>query len=203
MRPTIDRSILKRSRFLQRNRQSLSLRTNLSMWRFLRKYDTQSYAETVQRLTTSILQYSERDTHTLFTDANLRPIQRWVDQSTGYSLWLLERPPFSFPLIHKPTSQLSSTPFGVPSFKDFQDMWAAWDFITLKMIPDSMMFEKPIDLRHICLFYCGHIPTFLDIHLSRLLGEPHTEPEAFKVSSPPFTRRKFTYLCLLFSIYLK
>ncbi len=49
------------------------------------------------------------------------------------------------------------------------------------MIPDSMLFEKPIDLRHICLFYTGHIPAFLDIHLSNLLGEPNTEPEYFKV----------------------
>ena len=49
------------------------------------------------------------------------------------------------------------------------------------MIPPSMLFQKPIDLRHICLFYLGHIPTFLDIHLSRLLQEPNSEPEEFKV----------------------
>lgn len=59
-------------------------------------------------------------------------------------------------------------------------MWTAWDFITRRLIPDHMLFQKPIDLRHICLFYLGHIPTFLDIHLSRLLEEPHTEPEEFK-----------------------
>lgn len=50
------------------------------------------------------------------------------------------------------------------------------------MISPDLLHEKPIDLRHICLFYLGHIPTFLDIHLSRLLGEPHTEPDNFKVS---------------------
>lgn len=55
------------------------------------------------------------------------------------------------------------------------------------MVPSSMLFERPIDLRHICLFYFGHIPTFLDIHLSRLLQEPHTHPEEFKVN---------TYYCL-------
>jgi hypothetical protein len=54
--------------------------------------------------------------------------------------------------------------------------------ITMGMISPDMLYEKPIDLRHICLFYLGHIPTFLDIHLSRLLDEPHTEPEHFKVS---------------------
>jgi len=53
------------------------------------------------------------------------------------------------------------------------------------MISPHLLYEKPIDLRHICLFYLGHIPTFLDIHLSRLLGEPHTEPENFKVGSSP------------------
>jgi len=59
-------------------------------------------------------------------------------------------------------------------------MWAAWDFITMKMIPPSMLLQKPIDLRHICLFYLGHIPTFLDIMLSKFLKEPNTEPECFK-----------------------
>jgi hypothetical protein len=49
------------------------------------------------------------------------------------------------------------------------------------MIPPSMLFQKPIDLRHICLFYLGHIPTFLDIHLSRLLKEPNAEPKEFMV----------------------
>ena len=51
------------------------------------------------------------------------------------------------------------------------------------MIPPSMLYQKPIDLRHICLFYLGHIPAFLDINLSRLLQEKHTEPEYFKVNS--------------------
>lgn len=125
----------------------------------------------------------------MFTDSNLRPIQRWMDEKSRYSLWLLERPLFSFPLLRSPSLALdknlgeySLLPFGVPSRAEWNDMWACWDFITRQMIPPSMLFQKPIDLRHICLFYLGHIPTFLDIHLSRLLQQPHTEPEAFKVS---------------------
>jgi len=117
----------------------------------------------------------------LFVDANLRPLRRWTDPDSGFSLWLLERPPFNFGLLRSPASAISNTPFGAPSLQEFQEMWAAWDFTTRKMIPDSMLFDKPIDLRHICLFYTGHIPAFLDIHLSNLLGEPNTEPEYFKV----------------------
>ena len=106
---------------------------------------------------------------------------RWTDPSNQYSLWLLERPIFTFPLLKQPETQKEATnPFGVPSLDDFRMMWKAWDSISLGMIPRSMLFTKPIDLRHICLFYLGHIPAFLDIHLSRLLKEPHTEPEHFK-----------------------
>ncbi|KAI5123275.1 hypothetical protein M0805_009297 [Coniferiporia weirii] len=118
--------------------------------------------------------YSDEDAYTMFTSAELRPIMRWTDAPGQYSLWLLERPAFTFPLLKSPNA------FGVPSIEDFRTMWRAWDTITLGMIPRSMLFKKPIDLRHICLFYLGHIPAFLDIHLSRLLGEPHTEPEHFK-----------------------
>ncbi|KDN51927.1 hypothetical protein RSAG8_00478, partial [Rhizoctonia solani AG-8 WAC10335] len=45
---------------------------------------------------------------------------------------------------------------------------------------NGLKLGRPIDLRHKCLFYLGHIPTFLDIHLTRVLGEKHTEPEHFK-----------------------
>ncbi|KAI0917484.1 hypothetical protein AcW1_007327 [Taiwanofungus camphoratus] len=131
--------------------------------------------------------FSEQDVYTLFTEANLRPVQRWTDSASKYSLWLLERPASTFPLLTSPSlasvergAVSKHTPFGLPTVEDWQTMWAAWDFITLRMIPSSMLFQKPIDLRHICLFYCGHIPTFLSIHLSRVLGEPDTEPVEFK-----------------------
>ena len=31
------------------------------------------------------------------------------------------------------------------------------DSITLAMCPEKMLHTKPIDLRHICLFYLGHM----------------------------------------------
>ncbi|KAF9013309.1 hypothetical protein BDQ17DRAFT_1231986 [Cyathus striatus] len=128
--------------------------------------------------------FSETDAYSLFSDANLRPIERWTDSAGQYSLWLLERPPFQFPILRSNSLEsidtYSTSPFGVPSRREWKDLWAAWDVITIGMIPPSMLHQKPIDLRHICLFYLGHIPTFLDIHLSRLLGESHTEPGEYK-----------------------
>ena len=69
------------------------------------------------------------------------------------------------------------------------------------MISREMLYQKPIDLRHICLFYLGHMwvfelarcfglllitlsPTFLDIHLTKMIRGSHTEPEHFKVGRP-------------------
>ena len=106
------------------------------------------------------------------------------------SLYLLERPQASF----SPLPSLA--PFGVPMLDDWRALWAAWDLVTLGMIPEDMLHQKPIDLRHKCLFYIGHIPTsvrsafpcavdahlccrFLDMLMSSALGEPNTEPKQF------------------------
>jgi hypothetical protein len=70
-------------------------------------------------------------------------------------LHVVERPSFSF-------TTLSSKPgphFGVPTIEEFREMWKAWDLVTLGMIPSHLLHVKPIDLRHKCLFYLGHIPT--------------------------------------------
>ena len=45
------------------------------------------------------VQFSELDAYTLFTEAGLRPVHRWTDSARQYSLWLLERPAFVFPLV--------------------------------------------------------------------------------------------------------
>ncbi|CEH17507.1 hypothetical protein CBOM_03925 [Ceraceosorus bombacis] len=64
---------------------------------------------------------------------------------------------------------------GLPSIDEWQTMWKAWDTVTLTMIPPKMLFEKPIDLRHICLFYIGHIPAFVDIMVCKVTGEKHID----------------------------
>ena len=68
----------------------------------------------------------------------------------------------------------------VPTLKDFEHLWAVWDTVTRGMLPEEELLSKPIKLRNCCLFYLGHIPTFLDIHLSRALTESPTEPSAYR-----------------------
>jgi len=54
-----------------------------------------------------------------------------------------------------------------PSLEEFEQLWKAWDYFTLQVLPRENLHTKPIDLRHDCIFYLGHIPTFLDIQLTR------------------------------------
>lgn len=48
------------------------------------------------------------------------------------------------------------------------------------MIPEEGLLSKPIKLRNVCIFYLGHIPTFLDIHLTRATEGSPTEPAFFQ-----------------------
>lgn len=47
------------------------------------------------------------------------------------------------------------------------------------MIPQEELLEKPIKLRNACIFYLGHIPTFLDIHLTKATGGAPTDPSYY------------------------
>lgn len=114
----------------------------------------------------------------MFEEADLNVINSWKAPDSEYRLWLLERPAVRFtePPAAKEPETAMSLPRGVPTWKEWQSMWSLWDHITLSMIPPEMLCTKPIDLRHICLFYLGHIPTFLDIYLSRITDGTHTHP---------------------------
>lgn len=61
---------------------------------------------------------------------------------------------FAFPLKPK---EYALAP--LPSLEEWNQLWAAWDLVTTKMIPASSLMETPIPLRHPLLFYLGHIPT--------------------------------------------
>ena len=87
---------------------------------------------------------------------------------------LISKPKFNYPL--KPQEY---APGPVPTVHEFEQLWAAWDTVTKHMIPQEELLSKPIDLRNCCLFYLGHIPTFLDIHLTRATNQPSTEPSSY------------------------
>lgn len=89
-------------------------------------------------------------------------------------LHLVSKPAVFFPT--KP-EEYASTP--VPSLSEWRELWGAWDAVTRSMIPEDELLSKPINLRHACIFYLGHIPTFLDIHLARGTGGKPSDPAYF------------------------
>lgn len=85
---------------------------------------------------------------------------------------MLYKPAFFFPL--GPASTYAPEP--APTLVEWRELWAAWDAVTLGIIPRHMLLSQPIDLRNPCIFYLGHIPTFLDVHIARATGTALTAP---------------------------
>ncbi len=119
----------------------------------------------------------------LFARAGLRSVfaQPLGEEDGGCTAYILERPPFVFlpepdaraaSLLPAPASP-SSVSTGadedadapqamvgnIPPLAEWDALWAAWDAVTTAMTPPEMLHDRPIDLRHKCLFYIGHIPT--------------------------------------------
>ena len=67
----------------------------------------------------------------------------------------------------------------VPSLDEWRELWSIWTLVTRQMIAEDEMMEKPIKLRNACIFYLGHIPTFLDMKLTEATGTKPTEPKYF------------------------
>ncbi|KIY66916.1 hypothetical protein CYLTODRAFT_454937 [Cylindrobasidium torrendii FP15055 ss-10] len=121
----------------------------------------------------------------ILSAAGLRPLLGSADNDSKCTTYLVERPPVVFPPVSA-VSSLTSTPkllapppANVPTLDEWRTLWKIWDLVTLEMIPGEMLHQKPIDLRHKCLFYIGHIPTFLDMLLSKAIGGEPTEPKHF------------------------
>ncbi|GAA6042900.1 hypothetical protein JCM8097_002759 [Rhodosporidiobolus ruineniae] len=137
--------------------------------------------------------YTFAEALALFHLSGLRLIQHWTDpspSSSGHALYLVERPRMWFPSPWKSAAKMlgiqdedeekrEENVYGVPTLEEWEEMWRAWDGLMLDIFPPSLRFTKPIPLRHVPLFYVGHIPAFRDIHLSRVLNEPFTEPANF------------------------
>lgn len=87
---------------------------------------------------------------------------------------MLAKTKMPFSLI--PAAYASSA---LPTLDDWEGLWTAWDTVTRGMIPGDELLDKPIKLRNACIFYIGHIPTFLDIQLNKVTKTRATEPESY------------------------
>ncbi|KAI5481354.1 hypothetical protein MNV49_004976 [Pseudohyphozyma bogoriensis] len=123
--------------------------------------------------------YSQVEALALFNRAGLRLVQQWTDSRRLHSIYLLEKPDFHFPLTRTLGTDASVNPYGAPSMEEWETMWKYWDNLTLGTITDELLMTKPIPLRHIILFYLGHIPAFAGIHLSKYFDEPRIDPAYF------------------------
>ncbi|KAF1955820.1 hypothetical protein CC80DRAFT_492772 [Byssothecium circinans] len=115
--------------------------------------------------------YSRKETERLWDEAGLVENSVWCNKTADYALHLVVKPPFFFSA--KPEAYAAEP---VPGIAAWRELWVAWDAISQNMIPKDKLLSKPIKLRNVCLFYLGHIPTFLDIHLTRASGQSPTEP---------------------------
>ncbi|KAF2024560.1 hypothetical protein EK21DRAFT_104582 [Setomelanomma holmii] len=119
--------------------------------------------------------YSRDEILALWEDAKLAGNTVWSNFNGDYGLHLVSKPKVLFP--SKP-DEFAAKP--VPSLADWRELWAAWDAVTRQMIPESELLARPIKLRNECIFYLGHIPTFLDIHLARATDGTPSEPAYFR-----------------------
>ncbi|MCJ1312598.1 hypothetical protein MMC25_006272 [Agyrium rufum] len=86
-------------------------------------------------------------------------------------LHLVATPSFNFSLD---AVKFATRP--VPTIEEWIQLWKSWDLITQWMIPHEELLSKPIKLRNACIFYLGHIPTFLDIQLTKATKSPPSKP---------------------------
>lgn len=85
----------------------------------------------------------------------------------------------SKPTVFFPTKPEAYAAQAVPTLAEWHELWKVWDAATRHMIPEDELLSKPINLRNACIFYLGHIPTFLDIHMARATQGKATDPAHF------------------------
>ncbi|EGE82230.2 hypothetical protein BDDG_05173 [Blastomyces dermatitidis ATCC 18188] len=119
--------------------------------------------------------YGPKDCKDLFQHAGLTPIAQFGNNTGEYYVHLL-----SSCALEMPTRAAQYAENVIPNVADFENLWKTWDMVTLSMIPQDDLLSKPIRLRNALIFYLGHIPAFLDIHLTRATDGTPTEPKHFQ-----------------------
>ncbi|KAJ7668490.1 DUF323 domain-containing protein [Mycena polygramma] len=166
-----------------------SLGVASAAWRYQKLGDTEYHSAVYEgsvvasELKPSMSTNAVQASHLLaFSLASLRSVISMTSSCGHFRIHVLEQPTVVFlPLSHTPSFSIpQKTDSGnIPTVEEWTNLWRAWDLVTLQMIPKEMLLQKPIDLRHKCLFYIGHIPTFLDMLLSKAIGGAATEPSYF------------------------
>ncbi|CAA9965073.1 Methyltransf 33 multi-domain protein [Pyrenophora teres f. maculata] len=118
--------------------------------------------------------YSREEAKDLWEMAKLAENVVWPNAKGDYGLHFVSKPAFFFPT--KP-EEYAANP--VPSLSEWKELWKAWDAVSKQMIPEEELLSKPIKLRNECIFYLGHIPTFLDIHIARATDNKPSDPAYF------------------------
>ncbi|KAI9893191.1 MAG: hypothetical protein M1814_000739 [Vezdaea aestivalis] len=112
----------------------------------------------------------------LFETAGLAQGALFGSADGQHYLHMLSRAPFQLSPVG--ADQYAPTP--APTLAEWEQLWACWDQVTLQVTPAETLNTKPIDLRNEVIFYLGHIPTFVDIHLARATKGDPTEPAHFR-----------------------
>ncbi|KAI0132334.1 C-type lectin protein [Xylariales sp. AK1849] len=121
------------------------------------------------------LKYSEEGMKNLWTAAGVIETERWMVDGGEYGLHLLTKPT-TMPFSLNPSEYAHAN---LPTLEDWRGLWSTWDTVTRRMLPDEELLDKPIRLRNACIFYLGHIPTFLDIQLTKSTKTPPSEPASY------------------------
>ncbi|RKF58925.1 Ergothioneine biosynthesis protein 1 [Erysiphe neolycopersici] len=111
--------------------------------------------------------FSIEQTAYLFKESELRKSWIWPHLTESYNLYLLTKSVTKF----ESNSALNDT-LGLPTIQDWRNTWGIWDLITNDLTPENLIHSKSIELRNPFIFYFGHIPTFLDIQISKFKEEP-------------------------------
>ncbi|KAJ3264071.1 hypothetical protein HK104_006529, partial [Borealophlyctis nickersoniae] len=119
--------------------------------------------------------YSADEVDAIVEGARFYHAGKWTDSREQYDLHLFQKPPFFFD--RTPVEELQA----YPTVAEWNELWKAWDTVTMTMIAPTNYLEQPISLRHPYIFYVGHIPAFLDIQISRCIKEPFTPPTNYPV----------------------
>ena len=97
-----------------------------------------------------------------------------TDSDTHPAMHMVAKRNYAFP-----SSPEDYAPDPVPTWDEWQHLWTLWDTVTKHMISDEELLDKPIKLRNACIFYLGHIPTFLDMKLTDTTDGVLTEPQYY------------------------